>query len=93
LGRPWLFAHLMAQGDDFAIPGEELQAQWLLEHVHGLIGLDGEQVALLQARKLVAYYFPAVKLSDRQVMLRNQLATWVDLQTLVASMLDSIAVT
>jgi len=58
LGRPWLFAEILAQAEqrDFVLPDDVARHGLFLEHVAGLVELDGEYSALLQARKLSDYY-------------------------------------
>ena len=59
VGQPWLMAKLMAkmQGLPFALPANQEIAAMLLEHVHALTELLGnETFAMLQARKFAKYY-------------------------------------
>lgn len=58
LGRPWLFRHIEKQskGEEVSEPGLPEREALFLEHVTGLVELDGEYSALLQARKLSKYY-------------------------------------
>ena len=90
LGRPWLFHQILTEfksGKTESIPKAE-QAELLMQHVAGLIAIEGEHLALLQARKLVAYYFPGIKLFDHYVALKNQLQTQIDLQQLLKALLS-----
>ena len=58
LGRPWLFAEIVAASkqESFDVPGVTMRQALFIEHVAGLVELDGEFSALLQARKLSGYY-------------------------------------
>jgi len=60
LGQPWLFAEIVkqSQGNEYVSPTFDERIHLLLQHVLGLVELDGEYKALLQARKLPKYYFP-----------------------------------
>ncbi|HAG62302.1 MAG: nitrogen regulation protein [Legionellales bacterium] len=90
LGRPWLFHQILTElnsGKTWSISQAD-QAELLMQHVSGLVTIDGEHLALLQARKLVAYYFPMVTLSDHCVAMKNQLSTLSDLTTLLNALLS-----
>ena len=90
LGRPWLFHKILTEfesGKKWSISKAE-QTELLMQHVTGLIMIEGEHLALLQARKLVAYYFPEIKLFDHYVALKNQLQTQADLQQLLKILLS-----
>lgn len=58
VGRPWLFAAIRAQlnGLPFTPPSTEEIGALFWEHIQGLIALDGETQALLNARKFAKYY-------------------------------------
>lgn len=58
VGQPWLYRAIEteAQGKTFIPPSIEQRGQWLLEHIQGLIDMDGEKLAILQSRKLAKYY-------------------------------------
>ncbi len=90
LGRPWLFHQLIQEhqtGQSFPVSLVQ-QGELLLQHVSGLMAIEGERLALLQARKLVAYYFPMVTLSDHHMVMKNQLSTLSDLKALLALLLS-----
>ncbi len=68
MGQPWLFAQICLQdrGEDYVTPSLQERKQLLLQHIDGLIQLDGEYQALLHMRKLWRYYaipLPAVEWS------------------------------
>ena len=58
VGQPWLFAKIRAelQGKTFTPPTIKMIGDRFLEHVRGLIALEGETMAILQSRKLGKYY-------------------------------------
>lgn len=93
LGRPWLFRAL-AQPDgepSLYTPAPRVVADVLQQHVTGLIELDGEYRALLQARKLVGYYFPDMSFNASQEQQKNQLTTLHELEILLESLLTDRA--
>jgi tRNA-dihydrouridine synthase B len=58
VGRPWLFQQLKAEheGRHFSMPSHEMRAALFKDHLEGLVALDGERLAVYQARKLAKYY-------------------------------------
>lgn len=58
VGQPWLFAkiHAELQGKTFVTPTPLQIAELFIQHIKGLIELEPEKIALLQARKLAKYY-------------------------------------
>ncbi len=58
VGQPWLFQQLFAQDQQlsFSSPSSAQIAEIFLEHLDGLIELESEKRAILQARKLAKYY-------------------------------------
>lgn len=55
-GKPWLYQSLLEEKEirmDF-----DAQHALFMQHLRGLAGLESEFKAVLQARKLVRYYFP-----------------------------------
>lgn len=58
VGQPWLFQQLTAelQGQSFQPPTSDQIGQLFLQHLHGLIELEGETNAILQCRKFGKYY-------------------------------------
>ena len=72
LGKPWLYAQMAGTLPDrsAAIANLSLQMELITAHVQGLIGLEGEHVAMLQSRKLFKYYFD---LNQVDVVIRDQI--------------------
>ncbi len=64
VGQPWLFQMLSAQdqGQTYCKPSTAEIGQLFLKHIQGLVELDNEIIATLQARKLSKYYFRAAGL-------------------------------
>jgi tRNA-dihydrouridine synthase B len=62
VGQPWLFAQIRAEaaGQTFTPPPLQEIGELFLQHVRGLIELEGEKIAVLQARKLIKYYARAL---------------------------------
>ncbi len=58
VGQPWLFEQIYQelQGNDYMLPSLSEIGDIFLEHVQGLIELEGEKMAILQSRKLGKYY-------------------------------------
>ena len=58
VGQPWLFQQLHASltNRHFDAPTTDLKKHIMLEHIEGLIALDGEFRACMAARKLGKYY-------------------------------------
>lgn len=58
VGQPWLFAQIDAElnGKPYQLPTVVEIGRIFLEHVAGLIELEGEKIALLQSRSLLKYY-------------------------------------
>ena len=90
VGKPWLFHAIGLQQNNSPMhfPDDQQQVDLLLTHVRELVRVDGEVKALLQARKLVAYYFPTVTLSDKQRENINALAVISDLEAVAVSLLN-----
>ena len=72
LGRPWVFRQL--HDADFDTPDQATVAALLWQHVKGLAALEGDVRALLQVRKLLGYYFPALAGHGSSV------SSWADLE-------------
>jgi len=89
LGRPWLFKSLALQSE--GLPGIEVGydtcRELLLRHIRSLVELDGEKVALLQARKLLAYYFANVTLSNSQQERHNHMRSTITTENDLISLL------
>jgi tRNA-dihydrouridine synthase B len=81
LGQPWLIAQLIAEANQlpFTPPSLLEITQCYLEHVQGLIPLDGEKLAVLQARKLAKYYFKDIALEKDFFNGINQLTDYMNL--------------
>ncbi len=58
VGRPWLFQKIVSElkDENFAKPSQSEIGQLFLQHIEGLIKLDGEHQAILQCRKFGKYY-------------------------------------
>ncbi len=58
VGQPWIFQQIHCEllGKPFTMPTHRDIAELFLQHVRGLIQLDGEQNALFQSRKLGKYF-------------------------------------
>ena len=58
VGQPWLYQQLHSElnGDPFQRPSSKQIGAYFLQHLQGLIHLDGEYKAMLQARKLAKHY-------------------------------------
>ncbi len=84
VGQPWIFAKISAElaGDIYVPPSLVTIGDLFLQHVRGLIDLEGEPIAVLQSRKLIKYY--ARPLANRSVLLEqvNQVADYVSLESL-----------
>lgn len=67
IGRPWLFKAIEARalGQPPLAIDANLQQQLLQQHIDGLIELEGEHIALLQARKLTPYYQQALGVATK----------------------------
>ncbi len=84
VGQPWIFAKIRAElaGEIYIPPSLASIGDLFLQHVRGLIDLEGEPIAILQSRKLVKYY--ARPLASRPVLLEqvNQVSDYVRLEGL-----------
>jgi tRNA-dihydrouridine synthase len=71
VGQPWIFAHIRAElaGETFVPPSLARIGDVFLQHVRGLINLEGEHIAILQSRKLIKYY--ARPLADQAALLEQ----------------------
>ena len=87
VGRPWLFAQIKAeaQGHVFTPPSFADIGQLFLQHVQGLIALEGEKVAVLQSRKLIKYYARAFENRADIMQAVNTVMTYEQLQQLIAA--------
>jgi tRNA-dihydrouridine synthase B len=59
VGNPWLFDQIQTElsGKPFTLPTQATKNQALLEHLQGLIALEGEKAAMFQSRQFLKYYF------------------------------------
>ncbi len=86
VGQPWLFAQLRAQwqGHTYTKPNLAEIGHCFLTHIKGLICLDGEKKAVLQARQLGKYY-ARTNINHGEYLPRlYQVKTFKDCQMLVA---------
>lgn len=85
VGKPWLFAMLTAQdqGKNYPIPAKFEIGDLFLEHVKGLIELENETLAVLQARKLSKYYARSAGLDPSAYLAFNEVGTLKDFSELV----------
>lgn len=85
VGRPWLFAEIKAQmqGQVFHPPSLAEIGQLFLQHVQGLIALEGEKIAVLQSRKLLKYYGRSLENRTEILNAVNSVYTYEQLATLV----------
>ena len=83
-GKPWLFAQIRAEaaGQSFTPPNWPQIGELFLQHVQGLIELEGEKIALLQARKLVKYYFRGHPQYEQLLTQSNTITTYSFLKSL-----------
>jgi tRNA-dihydrouridine synthase B len=58
VGQPWIFDQIACELENksYATPDLDEIGRIFLAHVQGLMGLEGEKIALLQSRKLLKYY-------------------------------------
>src|SRR3989338_4905797 len=63
VGQPWLFQQIACElaGKSFQAPTLSEVGKLFLQHVSGLIALDGERNAIFQSRKLGKYYARNIK--------------------------------
>ncbi len=85
VGRPWLFAALAAQdrGEAYVVPSKAEIGALLLKHIQGLIALENERLAVLQARKLAKYYARAAGLMPEIQLRFHVLTCFEELEHLV----------
>lgn len=84
VGQPWIFAKIRAElaGEIYVPPSLATISDLFLQHVRGLIDLEGEPIAVLQSRKLIKYY--ARTLANRSVLLEqvNRVKDYARLESL-----------
>lgn len=58
VGQPWIFEKIYQEllGNTYSEPDLKTIGEIFLQHVKGLMALEGEKIALLQSRKLGKYY-------------------------------------
>jgi len=86
VGQPWIFEkiHQELQGKSFKEPSVLQIGEIFLEHVRGLIALEGEKVALLQARSLGKYYFIGHNETKSLIPCLNTLLCFSKLEKLIS---------
>ena len=83
MGRPWLFKELTEP--EFIKPSNKQIGAMLLQHVQGLIELENETVALLQARSFAKYYGRSAGVNQEFAEKTKQLHNFSQLKRLVSS--------
>jgi len=90
VGQPWLFEKIKKEvrGEIFIPPSNFQIGQLFLEHIQGLISLEGEKIAILQSRKLIKYYARNIQKLDlnnlENLILKTQeIKYFQDLENLV----------
>lgn len=83
-GKPWLFRNLLNGTKEE--PDLPQRIALFLQHVQGLVHLEGEHVALLQSRSLLRYYFRGL-FPETILPLFYSLKSWSQLEPLLASIL------
>lgn len=81
VGQPWLFRQLL--DPTYKAPTRQKIGQILMEHVQGLVDLEGEKIGILQTRKLGKYYARALDDRTKFVEVLQSIHTLKELQTLV----------
>ena len=63
VGQPWLFQQISCelQNKPFQLPTSFEIGELFLQHVRGLVQLDGEKLAVFQSRKLGKYYARSIE--------------------------------
>lgn len=85
VGRPWLFAMLAAEdrGEKYQMPTREKIGALFLKQIEGLMALENETLAVLQARKLSKYYVRAAELPIACPLEFNNIRKFTELAMLV----------
>lgn len=85
VGRPWLFKMLSFEdrGEPYAIPTKKDIGTLFLKHITGLIKLENETLAVLQARSLSKYYARAAGLCPSVYLQFNSISRFDELKSLV----------
>lgn len=85
VGQPWLFQQIQSglRGETFTPPTLVERGALFLEHMQGLMALEGEKLALLQGRKLAKYYLRE-QASAQKLEAFYRLNDWQDLPAWVA---------
>ena len=86
VGQPWLFTQIKMEAQEtlFTPPTATEIGQLFLQHVQGLIALEGEKMAILQSRKLIKYYAKSVAHRADALLAANDIHTYDQLCRLVA---------
>lgn len=84
VGQPWLFAQIRAElaGKTYTPPPLTAIGQLFLQHLQGLIELEGEKNAVLQSRKLIKYYARPLPHRMELVMAAQQITRYADMEAL-----------
>lgn len=92
VGQPWLFEKIKKEisGEIFIPPNNLIIGELFLTHIQGLISLEGEKIAVLQARKLIKYYARNIQNLNLQnlenlILKAQTIKQFPDLQDLVLS--------
>lgn len=85
VGQPWLYRYL--SNETFEIPSDGIQGKLFLQHVKGLVDLEGEKLAILQSRAFGKYYFRCLENKTKFLDILYQTET---LQVLMDSLGDIV---
>lgn len=85
VGQPWLFEKIYQEllGNSYSEPDLNTIGNIFLEHVQGLIELEGEKIALLQSRKLGKYYARNRFEQDKFLKSMAKVSLFAELESLV----------
>lgn len=85
VGQPWLFEkiHQELQGNIFKCPSVKQVGEIFLKHVSGLIELEGEKIALLQARSLGKYYVRDYPVDSEFIATLNKASDFSELKAAI----------
>lgn len=90
VGQPWLFAQVtaMLKNERFVQPTQQEIGQLFLQHIRGLIQLEGEHNAILQSRKFAKYYARNLKNRGAFVQAAHNANTLVELLRVITTYFD-----
>lgn len=86
-GRPWVFEHIrhyLATGEELPEPPLEERLDVMLRHVSMIVSFKGEKLGMMEARKHAAWYIKGSRGAAHFRQACGQLATFADLEALVA---------